>query len=413
MEKKKILVISDHALSPSGVANQTKFLIEGLIKKGDMSFRQLGAAISHENYETIKVNEDFFIKPINSFGDKALLRNIIVNENPDAIIIFQDPRFFKYMFEMEDEIRQVCPILWWHVWDNYPDPKFNHWMYESVDKINCHSYLTYKIVSQNFKEKTEFIPHSLPKDIFFKIKEKKINRLRSDILKEKSDWFNVLWINRNAKRKRPGDLLISWKYFLDNLQKQKGHKKANLILHTDPLDKNGPNLLKLSEHLKLDGNITFSNQSVDNDVINILHNITDCTINISYNEGFGLSTLQSLQTGTPIIAVKTGGLTRQVKNHKTGYEYGVALNVDFKLLNGNQETFYIYEDYASNENISRSIMKIYNMSSKQRKKIGTKAIDYLNKNFSYDSTVNLWYKSIVEEIEKHKKNKNNLVFKEI
>ena len=78
MEKKKILVISDHALSPSGVANQTKFLIEGLIKKGDMTFRQLGAAISHESYETIKVNEDFFIKPVSGFGNKALIRNIIV-----------------------------------------------------------------------------------------------------------------------------------------------------------------------------------------------------------------------------------------------------------------------------------------------------------------------------------------------
>ena len=73
MKKKKILVISDHALSTSGVANQTKFLIEGLITKGDMTFRQLGAAISHESYETIKVNEDFFIKPIKGFGDKALI----------------------------------------------------------------------------------------------------------------------------------------------------------------------------------------------------------------------------------------------------------------------------------------------------------------------------------------------------
>ena len=31
-EKKKILVLSDHPLSPSGVGTQTKYIIEGAIK---------------------------------------------------------------------------------------------------------------------------------------------------------------------------------------------------------------------------------------------------------------------------------------------------------------------------------------------------------------------------------------------
>ena len=34
----KILIISDHALSPSGVGVQTKFLVEGLLKKNDYEF---------------------------------------------------------------------------------------------------------------------------------------------------------------------------------------------------------------------------------------------------------------------------------------------------------------------------------------------------------------------------------------
>lgn len=403
MNKKKIIVISDYALSNSGVANQTKFLIEGLVKKGDMTFKQLGAAIKHNSDRVVKVSEDFVIKPIEGFGDKNLIRNVILNENPDAIIIFQDPRFFTYLLEMEDEIRQVCPILWWHVWDNYPYPDFNEWMYESVDKINCHSFLTYEMVSKRFKEKTSFIPHALPKNVFFKIEEKESRKLRKKILGEKEEWFNLLWINRNAKRKRPSDLLLSWKYFLEKLKKEKGHKKANLILHTDPLDSNGPNLLKLSEHLNIDNNVTFSNQNVDDKFINILHNIVDGTINISYNEGFGLSTLQSLQVGKPIIAVKTGGLTRQVVNHKSGYQYGVAINPDFKLLNGNQETFYIYEDYADVQTIANSMYKFYCIPKEKKKVIGKKSIDYVKKNFSYEETVNLWHKSLIESIKNHKK----------
>ena len=111
--KKKILIISDHALSPSGVGVQTKFLVDGLIKKGDMTFIQLGGAVKHNSYNTVKVNEDFFIKPIDGFGNKTLLRSVLLNEKPDALLIFTDPRFFTWLFEMEDEIHQVCPILWW------------------------------------------------------------------------------------------------------------------------------------------------------------------------------------------------------------------------------------------------------------------------------------------------------------
>ena len=36
MNKQKILIISDHALTPSGVGVQSKYLIEGLIKQENM-----------------------------------------------------------------------------------------------------------------------------------------------------------------------------------------------------------------------------------------------------------------------------------------------------------------------------------------------------------------------------------------
>ena len=62
--KYKILMLSDHALSPSGVGCQSRFLIEGLIEKGCWSVRQFGAAIKHSNYDVVEVNPDFVIKPI-------------------------------------------------------------------------------------------------------------------------------------------------------------------------------------------------------------------------------------------------------------------------------------------------------------------------------------------------------------
>lgn len=402
MKKKKILVISDHALSPSGVGVQTKCLIEGLIRKGDMSFIQLGAAVKHSDYRTIKVNDDFYIKPIDGFGNPSLIRSILINEKPDALLIFTDPRFFTWLFEMEDEIHQVCPILWWHVWDNRPTPRFNDWMYKSTDVINCHSYLTYQMCSENFAEKTNFIPHSFPSEMFYRLSKEEISQEKERILnKERKNNFICLWMNRNCKRKRPADVLFSWAIFLDKISDRE-KENVTLLLHTDPKDKAGNNLIEIAENLNILNTIAFSTQKLDTQHINVLHNISDVTLNISFNEGFGLTTLESMMTGTPIIATKTGGLYRQVIDFRDNTENGVALNIDIKSLSGNQDIPYIFEDYVSCDNVAKAIYKIFNMSIKEKNILSKKVEEYAKLAFDYNFTINSWHESFNVAIEEFK-----------
>lgn len=409
MKKNKILLISDHALSPSGVGVQSLLLIEGLLKTGKYQILQLGAAIEHENYETIKVNEDFYIKPIKGFGNINLLRSILMNENPDALIIFSDPRFFNYLFIMEDEIHQVCPILWWHVWDNKPYPEFNNWMYESTDVINCHSFLTYDMLSNNLVSKEiNYIPHSYPKNLYFKLKDKEILEEKERILgKENLDSFVCLWVNRNCLRKRPGDVIKSWNLFLQKLDKEK-REKCLLVMHTNPYDKSGHDINSIIQHFNLEDNIILSVQKIESSMLNILYNISDVTLNISYNEGFGLTTLESMMTGTPIIATKTGGLTRQIIDHRDNSENGVALNIDVSTLNGNQQISYIYQDYTSCENIALGIEKYYNFDKPKRDYLSQKVQNYANYEFNYEKSISMWDESIQKSIIDFKSNKSNL-----
>ena len=142
MKKKKVLILSDHALSTSGVGIQTRHLVEGLLKMNEWTFRQFGAAVKHDNYDTIQVSDDFIIRPIDGFGNPELLRVTLATEKPDLLLLFTDPRFFIWVWEMEDEIHQVCPIAYWHVWDNRPAPEFNKVLYESTDLLNFHSFYT-------------------------------------------------------------------------------------------------------------------------------------------------------------------------------------------------------------------------------------------------------------------------------
>ena len=380
-------------------------MVEGLLKKGTWQVRQFGAAIKHANYETVVVNPAFIIKPIDGFGDRETIITTIVTEKPDVVLLFTDPRFFIWFYEIEDELRQVCPVAYWQVWDNYPFPKFNMPLYEATDLINCHSHLTYEMVSEHYPEKTNFIPHALPDEIFYPLPEADVKSYKTQMLGPKNkDNFTLFWVNRNARRKRPADLINAWSIFMERL-KSEGKSDATLWMHTEPYEQEGPNLIEVAKEFNVIDSCFFSNQRIDFDKMNVLHNIGDACINISYAEGFGLATLEAMKCGRPIIAVKTGGLTRQVIDHRDGSENGVALDVDMRALVGSQNVPYIYEDYASHEKIADAIYKLYKMPKSERKALGKKARKYVQEEFSMQKTIDLWDKTLKDVINDHKNKK--------
>ena len=331
-----------------------------------------------------------------------MLRQTLAVEKPDLVLIFTDPRFFTWLFAMEDEIHQVCPIAYWHVWDNAPYPKFNEDYYKATDLINCHSHLTYSLLKEHFPNKTNFVPHALPSDLYHEISSQKKKEARLNMLGGKNkDDFILFWMNRNARRKRPNDLLLAWKLFMDRI-KSEGKSNAKLLMHTQPTDPEGPNLFATGDQLGLTDSVIFSAERVGFDKINILHNIADCCINISYAEGFGLATLESMQVGTPIIAVKTGGLTRQVVDHRDETENGVALDVDFKSLVGSQHVPYIYEDYCDSQKVADAIYKMYTMDENQKQQLSEKVKSYVSSEFSYNKTIELWHDSMIHTIKNWK-----------
>jgi len=402
MSKFKVLMLSDHALSTSGVGCQSRFLIDGLIKKGCWSFRQFGAAIKHDNYDVVKVSDDFIIKPVDGFGDPDTLRLALATERPDLLFIFTDPRFFQWLWPMEDEIHQICPIAYWHVWDNFPRPEFNDAYYESTDLVNCHSYPTYEIVSEKFPVRTNFIPHALPDELFYPLSTEQKKMWKEKLLGyHNRDAFTLFWVNRNAKRKRPSDVLWAFKLFLDKIENR---SDAILMMHTDPKDMEGPDLITTAQMLGISDRVIFSPERVDFDKMNILHNISDACINIAFAEGFGLATLESMKVGNPVIAGKTGGLTRQVIDHRDGTENGVALDIKMKTLVGSQNVPYIYEDYVSVEDTAEAIYKLYSMGPIEREKLGKKARDYVQEEFAMQKTIDLWHESLYNLVRLWKSN---------
>lgn len=395
-------------MSTSGVGTQARWLISGLIETGKYSFRCFGGAIKHDSYETTVVNPDFIIKPTNGFGDKMLLRKTLTQLKPDAMLLFTDPRFFVWTWEMEDEIHQICPITYWHLWDNPPTPTFNKPFYESTDLINCINYPTYEMVSNLFPERTNYIPHAIPDDIYHPIPKNESLKFKKSLIGEsRADHFVAMFVSRNARRKMPSDILVSWKMFLENLQKKHGHQKATLIMHTDPLDMEGTNLYSIVDMLGVKDSVVFSKERVGFPEMNALYSICDTVINRSCNEGFGLPTLEATMCGKPIVVLKTGGLTRQVEDPDTKEQYGIGLDPEVRSMVGNHSVPYIYEDYVSHETFANAIMQMHDLGPEEREKLGLKAMERAKKEYNMKNVVSMWDQTLTKTIDDWSAKKNN------
>jgi glycosyltransferase involved in cell wall biosynthesis len=450
MAKKKILLLSDDLRMTSGIATMSKEFVLGTVDRYD--WVQLAAGISHpEAGKIVDLNEDIRkrtgvqdanvkLYPYNSYGDIFFLRKLIKDEKPDAILHFTDPHYWQWLYDNEHEIRQQVPILYYHIWDNIPDPLYNRDYYESCDWLGCISKLTYGIVNRVGKLTTSntwkpledwqvsYVPHGINQDVFKPI-ETISDEIKKHVYGDKEYNFILFFNNRNIRRKQPADVIYAFRLFCDMLSKEDA-EKCMLLMHTSPVDQNGTDLYAVVESVCPDYEVKFINTKVEQTTLNELYNIADCTINIANNEGFGLATAESIMAGTPIIVTVTGGLQDQCgfdftaddyieigSLHNFGkYDdlpkhgewvypvYPSAIN-----LNGSPLTPFIFDDRVNDEEVANSILKIYQMGKQLRKENGQKGREWALENLSSEVMCNKMIEGIETTLKNYKpKEKFNL-----
>ena len=272
-----------------------------------------------------------------------------------------------------------------------------------------------RILSDYEDWQLSYIPHGISPKKFFKIKDKgdtKFNNFKQLLGLDKFK-FNILYLNRNIRRKSPGDVIMAFKHFMDRLD-EKQRAECNLIFHTAPSDENGTDIKAVHKAICPEYNITFTHDtikggSLDDEHMNYLYNAVDVYINLASNEGFGLGSCEALTTGTPIIVNVTGGLQDQCgfKNEKDEYltaddyiELGSNHRGQYKehgewvvpvfpsniSLQGSPMTPYIFDDRVQYEDASDAIMSWYLRGPEERERCGELGIKFVkDKKIGMDS----------------------------
>jgi glycosyltransferase involved in cell wall biosynthesis len=400
VRKIKVLTLSDHPLSPSGVGTQTKYMIEALLQSGKYEVVSFGGAIKHPDYKPQKTEQygDLWkIYPVDGYGSTDAVRSILRTERPDILWFMTDPRFFPWLWQIEQEVRPLVPMVYYHVWDNKPYPMFNKRFYDSNDFIATISKVTDDIVKNVSPDvRREYLPHAVDGRVFKPMSEEAISSFKNQFLNisegETDDRVIFFWNNRNARRKQSGSLIWWFKEFLDEV----GHDKARLVMHTDPKDVHGQDLVAIMHETGMvQGQVLLSTNKVAPEDLAKYYNVADCTINISDAEGFGLATLESLSCGTPIIVNMTGGLQEQVTNGEDWF--GIGINPASSAIIGSQDVPYIYEDRISKADFHEALRKMIAMTPAERSALGLKGREHTLSNYNFQGYCDRWV-NLMEEI---------------
>jgi len=400
IEKKKILVISDHPLAPSGVGTQTKYVIETLLGTGRYKVVCLGGAVQHKDYKPQKVGEwgeDWIVYPVKGYGTQEMVRSAVFNEKPDMIWFMTDPRFYGWLWSMENEIRPHIPMVYYHVWDNYPYPHYNKKFYESTDVIASISKVTHDIVNTvSPNVENHYVPHAVDSSIFTPLTDEQIGDIKDQHFGTGDNKVTFFWNNRNARRKMSGSLI----YWFNEFAEEIGPENVRLIMHTDPKDPHGQDLESILKNIgALDGRIVLSSKKVPPQHLAVFYNMADCTINISDAEGFGLATLESLSCQTPIIVNMTGGLQEQVTDGEEWF--GIGIQPASKAVIGSQTVPFIHEDRISKESFIQALRDMYELTPSQRKLLGMKGRQHVVKNYNFENFKKKWVELIDSVVENH------------
>lgn len=389
---------------PSGVGIQCNKLLRGLNRTGKYEIVQIAGSLLRQNPQPVILDNIKLYPTADGYGNPNLIRQVMSVERPDIVLAFSDPRFFIYLFMMDNEIRGNSKLVFYHTWDNEPFPKFNLPWYSACDHLVYLSKFSYELAARNGLQ-CECIPHGMDPSEFYPLPSEIVQQERNHLfgVAGKPDTkFVIFWNNRNITRKRPADVVWAFNEFY------KTHPDSLLLMNTSAIDSEGTDLPQIIRDLKIDAPVVFNFQKLETQKLNLFYNVADVVLLPSINEGFGLSVAESLCATTPVIATRTGGITEQMSkviHHEVEHsdngpqceaydeekQFGILMDPAAKELYGVPGMPYIFRDYVSYDQMLSALDIAYRRhKGGDWKRFGVEGREHIIENYHIDSTVRKW-----------------------
>lgn len=217
------------------------------------------------------------------------------HRRPDCLLLIGDPGTFAGIASQRRRVRAVCPVAYYHVWDNTPAPTWNRSMYEMCDTIACASTLTAAVTSQvvGSTGRVSYVPHGVDLTRF--------TPREGDAFSDARERAWALYVGANQRRKNVTALVRAFaeadasndSLLVVRAGDGAADVEAQAAYHG------------ISESVRVMG-------AVSDRALRALYKAAHVVVNPAYREGFGLTTLEAGACGALRISARTGGLADQI-----------------------------------------------------------------------------------------------------
>jgi D-inositol-3-phosphate glycosyltransferase len=335
MPKKKLLVWSDYVGVGTGFGTVSKYVLRSLQASGDYEISQLAINYHGEFFDQSEFPYQIvpakLQDPKDPYGQQAFVETFASGKF-DYVWIMNDT------FVVEKVARSLPDIIQKMQAQNVKVPTIFYYypvdcrvvsdatsMLELADVAIAYTEFgkqkTLEVLP-HLEEKMEVIPHGTDTSVMRRLDEAERASLKFRLFKCSPDTFVWLNVNRNSQRKDIPRTIYAFKEF------KKRVPKSRLYLHT-VRDDVGFNLNLCLEELGLSDktDVIFPDpryspkNPLPPDVLNMFYNASDAFVTTTLGEGWGLTHMDAMTQGMPVLCPENTVFPEQLQNGERGYMY--------------------------------------------------------------------------------------------
>jgi glycosyltransferase involved in cell wall biosynthesis len=332
---KKVLCWSDSVLSSSGFGTVSKHVLKALYDTGEYEIDQLAINHSATFYDNNEVPYCIvparLENPEDLFG-KQMFVNSLLRKEYDIVLIINDTYVVEEVSQHIPEVRKLkkthgkkqFDLVYYFPVDHPGEVTHDSAMIDMADRAVAYNKFGADAVESTGRHVTDISPHGVDARAFHPIPQEERKAFRKQTWHADDDTFVLINVNRNTLRKDVAKTILAFSEF------KKLVPKSMLYLNMRMIDGSANYMLDLIaciKELNLDHkkDVIFPTkfnpmEGFPINVLNQFYSSADAYITTHLGEGWGLTVVEAMAAGCPVIAPKNTSMP-EILGDNRGYLY--------------------------------------------------------------------------------------------